>query len=413
MKRSLRPRHSASPKPTDGSSKRKQDASDLSPRSSPKRQHQESDSEPPLKNSDICSACGFCGRFICCDACPNAFHFTCINPPMDVSDVENLSGNWYCTECEYKRQQRKNSSPAKSSSRSQQSSIPALFAKLNHDLTTRIPKMYEPPMEIVRYFEGVTMDKNGQYVDTSVIKSSKPTRTDTNDERKLKDKDDNFICCFRCRKTALRNKRIVSCDYCPLYWHMDCLDPPMTSLPNPTRKWMCPNHADHLMPRIRQPRIPKYIDASSDTPNNGVVKIIDDEKSSTKSPASTPSPDQHDNDAIIKYSDIVYRLPASSIKLDFFSHIANMRSVSKTKRKETSCAPPLPPPTKEEMKDWLEGLTSFQSQLATYIEKELDTPSSSTANENHSGLDMLTRVITDDDTSSRLVSAEQHDSDQT
>ena len=110
----------------------------------------------------------------------------------------------------------------------------------------------------------VTMDKNGQYVDTSVIKSSKPTRyvyqyatrldshthwlrTDTNDERKLKDKDDNFICCFRCRKTALRNKRIVSCDYCPLYWHMDCLDPPMTSLPNPTRKWMCPNHADHLM----------------------------------------------------------------------------------------------------------------------------------------------------------------------
>lgn len=24
---------------------------------------------------------------------------------MDVSEVENLSGNWYCTECEYKRKQ--------------------------------------------------------------------------------------------------------------------------------------------------------------------------------------------------------------------------------------------------------------------------------------------------------------------
>lgn len=92
--------------------------------------------------------------------------------------------------------QRKNtSSAAKSSSKSQQSSIPALFAKLNHDLTTRIPKMFEPPMEIVRYFDGgkfcsmmiaytlfltmlllVTMDKNGQYVDTSIIKSSKSTR---------------------------------------------------------------------------------------------------------------------------------------------------------------------------------------------------------------------------------------------
>ncbi|CDH54015.1 clr6 histone deacetylase associated phd protein-2 cph2 [Lichtheimia corymbifera JMRC:FSU:9682] len=336
---------------------------------------------------------------------------------MDVSEVENLSGNWYCTECEYKRKQRKNTSPAaKPSSKSQQSSISALFAKLNHDLTTRIPKMFEPPMDIVRYFDGVTMDKNGQYVDTSVIKSSKPTRTDPNDERKLKDKDDNFISCFRCRKTALRNKRIVSCDYCPLYWHMDCLDPPMTSLPNPTRKWMCPNHADHLVPRIRQPRIPKYVDASSDTPNNGVVTIIDDDKSSTRSTAEASSSSltdtQHEKDSIIKYSDVVYRLPASSIKLDFFSHIANMRS--RSKRKETSSARP-PSPTKEEMKDWLEGLTSFQSQLATYIEKELDTSSSSTTTENHSsGLDMLTRAISgDDDTSSHIVPEERKQPDQT
>ncbi|KAJ8656796.1 hypothetical protein O0I10_007392 [Lichtheimia ornata] len=329
---------------------------------------------------------------------------------MDVGEVENLSGNWYCTECEYKRKQRKNtSSAAKSSSKSQQSSIPALFAKLNHDLTTRIPKMFEPPMEIVRYFDGVTMDKNGQYVDTSIIKSSKSTRTDPNDDRKLRDKDDNFICCFRCRKTASRNKRIVSCDYCPLHWHMDCLDPPMTSLPNPTRKWMCPNHADHLVPRIRQPRIPKYVDASSDTPNNGVVTIIDDDKSSTKSTeASSSLPDaQHEKDSIIKYSDVVYRLPASSIKLDFFSHIANMRS--RSKRKETSSSARPPSPTKEEMKDWLEGLTSFQSQLATYIEKELDTSSSSTTTEK--GLDMLTRAIPDDDhTSSHFVPEE---SDQT
>lgn len=259
------------------------------------------------------------------------------------------------------------------------------------------------------------MDKNGQYVDTSVIKS-KSTRTDPNDDRKLKDKDDNFISCFRCRKTALRNKRIVSCDYCPLYWHMDCLDPPMTSLPNPTRKWMCPNHADHLMPRIRRPRIPKYVDASSDTPNNGIVTIIDDEKSSTKSPASCTLSDQHDsNDSIIKYSDTVYRLPASSIKLDFFSHIANMRSVSP--RKETPCT--RSQPTKEEMKDWLEGLTSFQSQLATYIERELDTSSSSSTAEHHSGLDMLTRAITDKDTSpssssssSHHVPTEEHPSDQ-
>lgn len=223
---------------------------------------------------------------------------------MDVSDVENLSGNWYCTECEYKRQQV-----------SKQGCTPRGMLTMMYSLTsgkTPAPQQNHPPnpshpplsllylpswimtwlpefqrcmspqwrlsdtlKEVSLLYDHwytlflalflVTMDKNGQYVDTSVIKSKSTRyacyyyysmqvlshrhwhRTDPNDDRKLKDKDDNFISCFRCRKTALRNKRIVSCDYCPLYWHMDCLDPPMTSLPNPTRKWMCPNHADHLM----------------------------------------------------------------------------------------------------------------------------------------------------------------------
>lgn len=39
---------------------------------------------------------------------------------------------------------------------------------------------------------------------------------------------------------------ILSCDYCPLHWHMDCLDPPMTAIPARERKWMCPNHIEHI-----------------------------------------------------------------------------------------------------------------------------------------------------------------------
>jgi hypothetical protein len=39
---------------------------------------------------------------------------------------------------------------------------------------------------------------------------------------------------------------IISCDYCPLHWHMDCLDPPMTAIPGRERKWMCPNHIEHI-----------------------------------------------------------------------------------------------------------------------------------------------------------------------
>ena len=56
--------------------------------------------------------------------------------------------------------------------------------------------------------------------------------------------------CFRCDKTA-RKGTLIRCDFCPLYWHLDCLDPPLTSAPLPMRKWKCPNHADHSLVRLR------------------------------------------------------------------------------------------------------------------------------------------------------------------
>jgi hypothetical protein len=42
-------------------------------------------------------------------------------------------------------------------------------------------------------------------------------------------------------------KSIVSCDYCSLHWHLDCLDPPLSSMPPEGKRWMCPNHADKLL----------------------------------------------------------------------------------------------------------------------------------------------------------------------
>lgn len=41
---------------------------------------------------------------------------------------------------------------------------------------------------------------------------------------------------------------LIQCDYCPLLFHMDCLDPPLTALP--AGKWMCPNHVEHLVVRV-------------------------------------------------------------------------------------------------------------------------------------------------------------------
>lgn len=38
---------------------------------------------------------------------------------------------------------------------------------------------------------------------------------------------------------------LIHCDYCPLCFHADCLDPPLTN--PPSGRWMCPNHAERKL----------------------------------------------------------------------------------------------------------------------------------------------------------------------
>src|SRR6267142_117015 len=98
------------------------------------------------------------------------------------------------------------------------------------------------------------------------------------DPYRTKDKNGVPVLCFGCSTSALpghmsqdtptsetRSRRqnahdtesekwrsIVSCDFCPLHWHLDCLNPPLLSMPPLDRKWMCPNHVDHTLVSFRR-----------------------------------------------------------------------------------------------------------------------------------------------------------------
>lgn len=48
---------------------------------------------------------------------------------------------------------------------------------------------------------------------------------------------------FLCR--SCRVAPLIQCDYCPLLFHMDCLEPPLTAMP--LGRWMCPNHIEHVV----------------------------------------------------------------------------------------------------------------------------------------------------------------------
>uniref|UniRef100_A0A672NC07 PHD finger protein 12 n=1 Tax=Sinocyclocheilus grahami TaxID=75366 RepID=A0A672NC07_SINGR len=50
--------------------------------------------------------------------------------------------------------------------------------------------------------------------------------------------------CYTCSRSC-RLAPLIQCDYCPLSFHMDCLDPPLTAFP--TGRWMCPNHIQNLV----------------------------------------------------------------------------------------------------------------------------------------------------------------------
>ncbi|XP_072024779.1 LOW QUALITY PROTEIN: PHD finger protein 12-like [Amphiura filiformis] len=53
--------------------------------------------------------------------------------------------------------------------------------------------------------------------------------------------------CFQCSKSC-RVSALIQCDYCPLLFHKDCVDPPLTSLP--TGRWMCPNHPERSLAKF-------------------------------------------------------------------------------------------------------------------------------------------------------------------
>ncbi|XP_017474150.1 PREDICTED: PHD finger protein 12 isoform X3 [Rhagoletis zephyria] len=109
------------------------------------------------------------------------------------------------------------------------------------------PKQFELPRELEIHSQFPGNDKveplrkngNGNKKPSNVRRNSKPYELDPQGLVPLPAKT-----CFYCRKSC-KKAPLVACDYCPLYFHQDCLNPPMTALP--TGLWMCPNHVENFI----------------------------------------------------------------------------------------------------------------------------------------------------------------------
>ena len=51
-----------------------------------------------LNNEDHCSSCRSYGSLVYCDGCPRAFHFWCLDPPLESVDDDG-DARWFCSTC--------------------------------------------------------------------------------------------------------------------------------------------------------------------------------------------------------------------------------------------------------------------------------------------------------------------------
>ncbi|TFK55031.1 hypothetical protein OE88DRAFT_991469 [Heliocybe sulcata] len=290
------------------------------------------DPSPSTHNEDHCSACRSLGALLYCDGCPRAFHFWCLNPPMEPSDVPEGDTRWFCPSCSLRQNPPPN--PA-----------PSVLAPMIYQVQTSIPMEYQLPDDIRGFFKDVATNVRGGYLDASEAKQPRLNRhgqLEDRDPYRLKDRNGAPVLCFSCGSSALPDdaaaaspavkqarksssttsmpgawKSIVSCDYCDLHWHLDCLDPPLPSMPSFGKKWMCPNHAEHVLQPKR--RIPKHNAPPIEVGrlnqwNNGNIEIIQSEPVSAVPKVAVDE---------VMINGRRYRVPEKVVVLDFWNKVKN------------------------------------------------------------------------------------------
>ncbi|KAK0748571.1 hypothetical protein B0T21DRAFT_380369 [Apiosordaria backusii] len=190
--------------------------------------------DPQDDNDDYCASCSSNGELICCDGCTRSFHFNCVDPPLARDAMPN---EWFCNVCRMSRDP--GAFPEHTGS----------FALLFEKLDAKNSMAFALPADIRNCFEGVRTGPEGEYEE--IVTVVKPARKKKSDEEapdffRLRDAEGNAAICHSCQKHSVSDRAIIPCSACGLFWHLDCLDPPLAN-PPVLRTWKCPLHVDELL----------------------------------------------------------------------------------------------------------------------------------------------------------------------
>ncbi|XP_076664729.1 uncharacterized protein LOC143367002 isoform X4 [Andrena cerasifolii] len=172
-------------------------------------------------NRDICDACKDGGELICCDKCPASYHLQCQNPwNTERNELFTVTQPWiqqiYLME-----------------------SGCATLAVTHRRGTYWTIKGMKRTRKSLRWSNK-----------TDYVSGRRGKQQSGNHNGRNHCLDSNLMVplparlCFECGRSC-RKAPLIACDYCPLYFHQDCLDPPLTAFP--IGRWMCPNHPNHFI----------------------------------------------------------------------------------------------------------------------------------------------------------------------
>lgn len=179
--------------------------------------------------------------------------------------------------------------------------------------------------------------------------------------------------CFKCNKSC-KKAPLISCDYCPLYFHQDCLDPiPMTHLP--CGMWMCPNHFQNfidwnLVSSLSATERLKYWDQFGKDPiDHEVIKLQFFRKVNMKNPPfrTKMKPQLFDEVVIPEVIRYQYENPPNLLP-----SLKKIMRIEALKRKGT-VSMPLELGKKNDVDDQLDAMQSARKKLKTIFADQTDT----------------------------------------
>jgi len=187
---------------------------------------------------------------LCCDRCPASFHLLCHTPPINARKIP--VGKWLCNRCTTESVTTRNDGKRKTEANvgsdiSIDDGNGSLTESERNERTARAiflsPSAHSDPLSVLAE-AALAVNAEQFSLEPVILADNVPLPGDELSAPKSQPSQPSF--CHLCSRSTAESAAIL-CDFCPLVFHLDCIDPPFAAPPK--EKWMCPNHVEHTLDR--------------------------------------------------------------------------------------------------------------------------------------------------------------------